>query len=257
MARVGCSGWVYRDWRGVVYPEHLPQRAWFAHYADAASTPSRSTTPSTGSRRRRPSRRGPRRRRRASCTRVKLGQFGSHRMKLRDAATLAAEPPRPGRAARPAPRPEPGAAPAPLEAQRRAARRVPHRRARATMRWAVELRDPSWLHDDVFARARAPRRRAVHPRPAGRPSVGADHRLDLRPLPRAERPRARSTTAATAAAGCGGSPTGWPTWLDEGCRRLRLLQQRLRRPRGRRRPLAGRTGSTREPAPPPGSRARR
>src|SRR5262245_64296650 len=31
--RVGCSGWVYRDWRGAVYPEQLPQREWFAAYA--------------------------------------------------------------------------------------------------------------------------------------------------------------------------------------------------------------------------------
>ena len=31
--RVGCSGWVYRDWRGVVYPQTLPQREWFQHYA--------------------------------------------------------------------------------------------------------------------------------------------------------------------------------------------------------------------------------
>ena len=38
VARVGCSGWVYRDWRGIVYPEHLPQRAWFAHYATLFDT---------------------------------------------------------------------------------------------------------------------------------------------------------------------------------------------------------------------------
>ena len=29
-----CSGWQYRDWRGVVYPAGLPQRAWFAWYAE-------------------------------------------------------------------------------------------------------------------------------------------------------------------------------------------------------------------------------
>ena len=33
--RVGCSGWVYRDWRGPVYPAELPQRRWFASYAEA------------------------------------------------------------------------------------------------------------------------------------------------------------------------------------------------------------------------------
>jgi uncharacterized protein YecE (DUF72 family) len=30
---VGTSGWQYRDWRGVLYPEGLPQREWLARYA--------------------------------------------------------------------------------------------------------------------------------------------------------------------------------------------------------------------------------
>jgi hypothetical protein len=30
--RVGCSGWSYKDWRGIIYPEELPQRLWFEHY---------------------------------------------------------------------------------------------------------------------------------------------------------------------------------------------------------------------------------
>jgi hypothetical protein len=30
--RVGCSGWNYRDWRGVVYPEALRADQWFDHY---------------------------------------------------------------------------------------------------------------------------------------------------------------------------------------------------------------------------------
>ncbi len=30
---VGCSGWVYKHWRGVFYPEGLPQKQWFAQYA--------------------------------------------------------------------------------------------------------------------------------------------------------------------------------------------------------------------------------
>jgi uncharacterized protein YecE (DUF72 family) len=32
--RIGTSGWQYRDWRGVLYPEGLPQRRWLAHYAE-------------------------------------------------------------------------------------------------------------------------------------------------------------------------------------------------------------------------------
>jgi uncharacterized protein YecE (DUF72 family) len=35
---VGTSGWQYRDWRGVLYPAGVPQRAWLAHYAGQFST---------------------------------------------------------------------------------------------------------------------------------------------------------------------------------------------------------------------------
>jgi uncharacterized protein YecE (DUF72 family) len=31
--RVGTSGWIYRHWKGVYYPEKLPQKDWFGHYA--------------------------------------------------------------------------------------------------------------------------------------------------------------------------------------------------------------------------------
>lgn len=30
---VGTSGWQYRDWRGVLYPAEVPQRAWLPEYA--------------------------------------------------------------------------------------------------------------------------------------------------------------------------------------------------------------------------------
>ena len=36
--RVGCSGWVYKDWRGSFYPEKMPQREWLAHYASEFDT---------------------------------------------------------------------------------------------------------------------------------------------------------------------------------------------------------------------------
>jgi uncharacterized protein YecE (DUF72 family) len=36
--RVGCSGWYYRHWQGVVYPEDLSPRQWFAHYQRALGT---------------------------------------------------------------------------------------------------------------------------------------------------------------------------------------------------------------------------
>jgi uncharacterized protein YecE (DUF72 family) len=36
--RVGCSGWVYKHWRGILYPEGLPQRLWFERYAEEFDT---------------------------------------------------------------------------------------------------------------------------------------------------------------------------------------------------------------------------
>ena len=31
---IGTSGWQYRDWRGGLYPEGVPDRRWLEHYAD-------------------------------------------------------------------------------------------------------------------------------------------------------------------------------------------------------------------------------
>ncbi len=36
--RIGTSGYVYRHWRGVLYPEGLPQRAWLPRYASVFDT---------------------------------------------------------------------------------------------------------------------------------------------------------------------------------------------------------------------------
>ena len=36
--RIGCSGWIYRHWRGLFYPEKMAQRLWYAHYAETFST---------------------------------------------------------------------------------------------------------------------------------------------------------------------------------------------------------------------------
>ena len=36
--RIGCSGWVYKHWRGILYPEGLPQRRWFDRYAEEFDT---------------------------------------------------------------------------------------------------------------------------------------------------------------------------------------------------------------------------
>jgi uncharacterized protein YecE (DUF72 family) len=147
-ASVGCSGWLYRDWRGIVYPEALPTSRWLPYYASLFSTVElnstfyrlpRPTTVSGWAEKAPP----------GFVFAVKLGSFGSHRMKLRDAArwlpnhtrtfellgdhlgpTLVQLPPR----------------------WRCNADRldeflsaIPRRQ-----RWAVELREPSWLDDRVF-----------------------------------------------------------------------------------------------------------
>ncbi|MBI4491679.1 MAG: DUF72 domain-containing protein [Chloroflexi bacterium] len=36
--RIGTSGWIYRHWRGVFYPEGLPQREWLEFYAQHFDT---------------------------------------------------------------------------------------------------------------------------------------------------------------------------------------------------------------------------
>ncbi len=36
--RIGCSGWMYKHWRGLFYPQGLPVKRWFAHYADTFDT---------------------------------------------------------------------------------------------------------------------------------------------------------------------------------------------------------------------------
>lgn len=36
--RVGCSGWAYKHWRGLFYPEGLPQSRWFERYAEEFDT---------------------------------------------------------------------------------------------------------------------------------------------------------------------------------------------------------------------------
>jgi len=147
-ARVGCSGWSYRDWRGVVYPEALAYTRWFAYYTTMFDTVELNNTFY-----RLPTQKAvegwaaaaPR----GFLFALKLGQFGSHRMKLRDAASWL--PNHLDRAERL------GASLGPTLVQlpprwRRNVERLDEflSVAPTTMRWAVEIREPSWLHDDVF-----------------------------------------------------------------------------------------------------------
>ena len=140
---------MYKDWRGLVYPERLPVRRWFEHYATRFDTveinstfyrlPSASTVESWAAQ-------APA----GFVYAIKLGQFGSHRMKLRDAASWL--PNHLDRAERL------GASLGPTLVQlpprwRRNVERLDEFLCVApkTMRWAVELREVSWIHDDVFA----------------------------------------------------------------------------------------------------------
>lgn len=147
-AHVGCSGWVYKDWRGIVYPPELPQRAWFAHYAGRFDTVEINNTfyrlpPESmvdGWARQAPP---------GFVYALKLGGFGSHRMKLRDAASWL--PNHLERAARLGPSLGPTLVQLPPRWRRNAERLDEFLTvAPKTMRWAVEMREPTWLHEEVF-----------------------------------------------------------------------------------------------------------
>lgn len=148
-AHVGCSGWNYRDWRGVVYPPELPPRRWFGYYATLFDSvevnntfyrlPAASTVDAWAAH-------APP----GFVFAVKLGQFGSHRKKLTDADSWL--PHHLDRVERLGEHLGPTLVQLPGRWRRNAGRldeflaaAPPH------LRWAVEVRDPSWLHDDVFA----------------------------------------------------------------------------------------------------------
>ena len=139
---------MYKDWRGIVYPDDLPQRRWFEHYATLFDTveinntfyrlPQETTVDGWAAQ-------APE----GFEYAVKLGQFGSHRMKLRDAASwLPNHLDRAGRLGRAL---GPTLVQLPPRWKRNAERLDEFLSvAPGRLRWAVELRDPSWLHDDVY-----------------------------------------------------------------------------------------------------------
>jgi uncharacterized protein YecE (DUF72 family) len=139
---------MYKDWRGVIYPEKLPQRKWFEHYATLFDTVEinnwfyRLPPPSTVELWAAQAPPG-------FVFAVKLGQFGSHRMKLRDAASWL--PNHMDRARRLGSSLGPTLVQLPPRWKRDAERLDEFLGVAPTdVRWAVEVRDPTWLHDDVF-----------------------------------------------------------------------------------------------------------
>jgi uncharacterized protein YecE (DUF72 family) len=147
-ARVGCSGWVYKDWGGVVYPKELRQRDWFANYATLFDTVELNNTfyrlPPVETAEHWAAQAPP-----GFVYALKLGQFGSHRMKLRDAASWL--PNHVDRAMRLGPALGPTLVQLPPRWRRNAERLDEFLSVAPTsMRWAVEVREPSWLHEEVF-----------------------------------------------------------------------------------------------------------
>ena len=147
-ARIGCSGWSYKDWRGIVYPEKAPARTWFQHYAQLFDTVELNTTfyrlPTPerveGWHDQAPP---------GFCFAAKLGQFCTHRMKLRDPAGWL--PNHLDRIERLGPHLGPNLVQLPPRWKRNVERLEEFLAlAPRHIRWAVELRDPTWLHDDVF-----------------------------------------------------------------------------------------------------------
>jgi uncharacterized protein YecE (DUF72 family) len=132
-----------------VYPERAPSRTWFGFYAERFDTvevnntfyrlPTVSTVDAWAAQ-------APP----GFTYAVKVGQFGSHRMKLRDAERWL--PNHLDRVERLGDHLGPNLVQLPPRWKRNTARLDEFLTiAPKHLRWAVELRDPSWVHDDTFA----------------------------------------------------------------------------------------------------------
>jgi uncharacterized protein YecE (DUF72 family) len=148
VARVGCSGWVYRHWRGPVYPADLPAKRWFEHYARLFDSVEINNSfyrlPTEAAAEGWAAQAPP-----GFVYALKLGQFGSHRMKLKDAGSWL--PNHMDRVERL------GASAGPTLVQlpprwKRNAERLDEFLAVAPkhVRWAVEVREASWLHEETY-----------------------------------------------------------------------------------------------------------
>ena len=167
-ARIGCSGWIYEHWRGDFYPGGLPQKLWLEHYAAVFDTvevnnsfyrlPERSTFEAWAAR-------VPRN----FLFAVKASRYLTHMKKLKDpaeptgrffdrAAGL-------GRKLGPVLYQLPPRWPRDLERLEGFLRQLPRGRLHA-----VEFREKSWYHDDVFeALRRAGAALCLHDMPGSGP----------------------------------------------------------------------------------------
>lgn len=146
--RIGTSGYQYAHWRGRFYPEGLPQKKWFRHYAGVFDTVEINNTfyrlprPATFVEWRRAAPRD-------FEYAIKFSRYGSHLKRLRDAPQTIERY---------------------VESAERLGRKLgptllqlpPHWRTDAArldeflsaaprrLRWAVEFRDADWLNEEVF-----------------------------------------------------------------------------------------------------------
>jgi uncharacterized protein YecE (DUF72 family) len=148
VARIGCSGWSYDDWRGVIYPSDAKPSTWFGLYAELFDTVEINNTfyrlPQPSTMENWAAQAPP-----DFVYALKLGQFGSHRKKLLDAQSWLAN--HIDRVDRLGAHLGPNLVQLPPRWKRNAARLDEFLAvAPDHIRWAVEFRDASWLHDDVF-----------------------------------------------------------------------------------------------------------
>jgi len=149
LLRVGCSGWSYADWKGPVYPEGAPTSTWFARYAELFDTVELNNTfyrlPPVSTVEHWAAQAPP-----GFLYAVKVGQFVSHRVKLKDPDRWLTN--HLDRVCRLGDHLGPNLLQLPPRWKRDTARLDAFlTEAPSELRWAVELRDPSWVHDDVFA----------------------------------------------------------------------------------------------------------
>jgi uncharacterized protein YecE (DUF72 family) len=147
-ARIGCSGWQYRHWRGTFYPQDLVQRRWLEYYAARFDTVEINNTfyrlPEASAfaewRRQAPA---------GFLYAVKASRFLTHMKRLKDPKQpldrLFSRARLLGRAVGPVLYQLPPRWGVDFERLETFVRSLPRRR-----RHVIEFRDPSWYTDEVF-----------------------------------------------------------------------------------------------------------
>jgi uncharacterized protein YecE (DUF72 family) len=146
--RIGTSGFHYKHWKGIFYPENLPSKQWFGYYAAQYDTVEINNTfyrlpPEAyfdGWRTGAPDR---------FCFAVKFSRYGSHVMKLKNAADTIR------RFTERAKRLEDHLGPILVQLPPKWDVNVERLRefleaAPRNYRWTVEFRDPRWLTTEVY-----------------------------------------------------------------------------------------------------------